>query len=152
MQLKNKQMKVVSYRDAGDPPNPRNVVAYKRYNRMIVFTGLHDGMDGGRGSTCNFAEEIVMAIAKNENIDPVYYTFFDLKTRTGYGDSYELGDYNYDELRLQWEELSPRPDSVYWIERRCTSEILRDFAEFIWQDASVGKYRNRASEVYGSLK
>jgi hypothetical protein len=117
VQLKNKQLKVVGYRGAGDPTNPRNVVAYKRYHRMIVFTGLHDGMDGGRGSTCNFAEEIVMAIAKNENIHPIYYTFFDLKTRTGYGDPYELGDYNYDELRLCWTELSSFPESVSWIER-----------------------------------
>ncbi len=152
MQLKNIQLKIVGYCGIGDPPNPRNVVAYKRYDRMIVFTGLHDDMDGGRGSTCNFAEEIVMAIAENEKIDPIHYTFFDLQTRTSYGDEYELGDYSYDELHLKWEELSPLPYSVSWIERHCTTQILRDFAEFIWQDAPVGKYRNRASEVYGSLK
>lgn len=152
MELKNKELKIVGYHGIGDPPNPRNVVAYKRYHRMIVFTGLHDGMDGGRGSTCNFAEEIVMAIAKNEKIDPIYYVFFDLKTRTSYSEEYELGDYNYDELRIQWEELTFRPRSVSWVERYCTSEILRDFTEFIWQNAPVGTYRNRASEVYRSLK
>jgi hypothetical protein len=162
MQLQNSRLKTVGYRGIGDPPNPRNVVAYMRYDdgKRVVFTGLYNSCDGPRGSTCNFAEDIVFAIALNEHLDPHQYEFYDLKTMRSYGttkgplaflDDYQPGSFNFDKLHPYWKKGQLRPYHMTWSEHHIDEVVACDFAEFIWGDSERGPLRNLAV-AHGALK
>jgi len=155
MQFQNERLKTVQYQGIGDAPNPRNVVAYMRYiDKRIVFTGLHDGSNGPRGSTCNFAEDIVAAIARKEKIDGQKFEFYDLKTMQGYGANgtdYEPGSFRLDKLRPKWKRGISRPYGMAWTEYHIDEVVVCDFVEFIWGNSERGPLRNLAV-FYGSIK
>lgn len=160
MRLQNSRLKTVQYQGIGDAPNPRNVVAYLRYDdNRIVFTGLYNGCDGPRGSTCNFAEDIMMAIARKEHIDPQVFEFYDLKTMQGYGtngpmaefDDYQPGSFYVDKLRPYWKKGQARPYHMQWTEYHIDEVVVCDFAEFIWGESERGPLRNLAV-AHGAIK
>jgi hypothetical protein len=153
--FKNSRLKIAYYDEPDMAPNPLQCVAYHIYGRQIVFTGLHNGDDGPRGSTINYAEEVVRAIATQEAIDGRRYTFYDLQTCRGYGGrggEYYRGSYCLNELELSWPQDGNTPNrDVRWIEGHANEEVLSDFAEFIWDDLPVGTPINIAVQR-GGLK
>jgi hypothetical protein len=124
-----------------------------------VFTGLHNGCHGPRGSTCNFAEDIVVAIARQESIDPQVFEFYDLKTMRSYGiegpmvefHDYRPGSFYFDKLHLYWKKGQLRPYHMTWSEHHIDEIIVCDFAEFIWGNSERGPLRNLAV-AHGALK
>jgi len=152
MKPKNCSLKVISYSENG---NPREEVAYRVYpNRKVVFTGMYDGIGGARGSTTNFAGEIVAAIARKEGLDPCISTFWDLKTMTSCGGDndpdYQPGSFRMEKLCPNWGTDPFRPVGMQWIEGYLSGQTLNDFSEFIWGDSERPPLRNLAV-AYGSL-
>ena len=128
--------------------NPLNEVCYVMYpKRQIVFTGLHDGYDGGRKSTINAAEDIVRAIAVKENIDPRQYVFYDLETPAGYH-GHRQGDYRINRLTIEWDGTVI--GHVSWREGHCGGKVLADFDGYIRGEDPDAPLRNLA-EAYGAI-
>lgn len=129
--------------------NPLNVVTYVVYpGKQIVFTGLHNCTEGPAGSSINYAEDIVYAIAAKERIDPQDVTFFDLQTMKGYIE-YLPGDYRFNRLVPSWENR--KIVHMEWREGHCTDTILHDFAGYIQGSDATIKFRNLA-QAYGAIK
>ena len=132
--------------------NPRNKVAYRVYGRQIIFTGLHNGSDGGRGSTINFEEEIILAISKAESINPSEYEFYDLQTQQSYGGlwgDHKPGDYTFNKVCFEYEE-GKMTRKTGWEEGYCDPKVLEDWMDYIWGNYPRGTVRN-LPVAWGSL-
>ena len=106
-------------------------LTYWYQDGVCVYTGLESEV----GSTINYAEDIIAAIAEKEGFDPSEITFFDLQTWKGYdGDE---GVFAYDKLVFK------NPAYVENFEPTvCPAEVIEEFQEFIGksprQSSSVG--------------
>ncbi len=140
--------KIIGYKSVGGILLLNRII-YIIYGRQIVFSGLHNSRDGRVGSTINFAEEVILAIAVNEKIDPKSHEFFDLQTHKGYC-SYKPGDYTLNMLHPVWDGLS-QPVGMGWTEGHPDPQILKDFSECIWGSVTPSTPRN-LSIYHGHLK
>jgi len=122
------------------PNNPLNLVVYCRYGRQIVFSGLHNSNEGRVRSTINGAEQVIIAIALAERIDPRDFEFFDLQTQRGYA-SFRPGDYEFSQLSPTWQGAVPI--GMQWQGGYCSKRVLDDFRRYIGYSDSIPP-RNRA--------
>ena len=135
--------KEVLYRRHDGAVNPPNMVAYQRYGKRIIWTGLHNGANNARGSTINFAETIILAIAETEDIDPRKCEFYDLQTHRGYT-SHKPGDFTFNRVLVRWETGASVPTIIGWVDGRCLLGILAEWSKYIWGDTPPGTPRNLA--------
>ncbi|HVY54217.1 MAG TPA: hypothetical protein VHC46_00510, partial [Thermodesulfobacteriota bacterium] len=120
---------------------PLNEVVYVIYGRQIVFSGLHSAKEGRVGSTINFAEQIIAAIAKAEKLDPRRHQFLDLQTHKGYG-RYKPGNFAFNLLKPIWQKGCELPVGMSWCEGHPDLKVIEDFSECIWGDNSRSTPRN----------
>lgn len=96
------------------------------------FCCYFSGIDHNGVGTINAAEEVVTAIAQQEDVPMGVLRFFDLQTHRGYPQSKESGDYVFEELKIE------RADGggfrcTGWVPATCPPHVLPLFLEFIWE-------------------
>lgn len=114
------------------PSLPQQPVAYAIFGNRCVFTADYDAC---YGSSINFAEGIIAAIAAQEQVPIRSLRFFDLQTHIGY-ESKKPGTFEYDEIiftvyegiRQSWGR---KLDVESWLPSECPQEVQEFFAEQI---------------------
>ena len=100
-------------------------VAYVILGNKCVFTACQASSEG---SSVNNAEDIITAIAEQEGCDPRSLRYFDIKTRTSYGEDLMLrpnpGDFEFDEVVNWWEGIG-------WSTTVCPQHVSDLFREYI---------------------
>ena len=100
-------------------------VAYIILRDKCIFTACQES---SQGSSVNFAEEIIAAIASQETLDPKSLRYFDIKTRMSYGEDMTLrpkpGSFEFDEVMNWWE--GPR-----WSTTVCPKYVSDLFRKYI---------------------
>ncbi len=106
-----------------------------------MFCGTSNGENGPGGSTINYAESVVEAIALTEGINPRQYVFYDLQTQAGY-QSHKPGQFSFNRLSAGFLGIGCRPCEMGWTEGYCEEQILEDFSQWIWGDGPRGELVN----------
>ncbi len=108
-------------------------VAYHIFRRSLcVFTQVGDAIT--EGSSINYLEQIVSAIAQAEMHEITSMRYFDLQTRTGYGPGYyksrpNPGDFEFDEVLITVRGgIIGRPE---WVPTICPLDVCEEFKMFI---------------------
>ena len=106
-------------------------VKYVILNRNVcVFTATSPS---NRGSSINFAEEIVEAIARAENRPFESLRYFDLQTRKSYGslmgNKPNAGDFEFDEVILK--NINGGGSAIQWSPTKCPEKVADLFKEFM---------------------
>jgi hypothetical protein len=100
-------------------------VAYVILKDKCIFTACQKS---SQGSTINYAEDIIEAIAKLEKHDPRSFRYFDIQTRISYGEDDLLrpneGSFIFDEVMNWWE-------GTWWRTTVCPTHVSELFQEYI---------------------
>ena len=104
-------------------------VIYAIIGKRCVFTGIARLAR----STINAAEDIILAIAKKENIKISDVTFYDLQTSVTYRHS--PGKFSFDRIKFSIE--NGEPTNLYWIPEACPRDVAEVFSCFIDKEAAV---------------
>ncbi len=106
------------------------VVEYRRYyGRQIVFTASNEN-DGNRISTINHVEEIILSIARKENLNPRECQFYDLQTYKGYR-IYTPGHYRFSKIEVDWREDTEEPVKIKWIDGHCNPGVITNLLGYV---------------------
>jgi hypothetical protein len=96
-------------------------------NRICVYSGI----TRYTGSTINYAEVIIHAICKKENISLDQINFFDLQTCLGY--CKKPGEFECD--RIYFKLKNERIENISWGRTNCPAKVLKIFSKLIQGEA-----------------
>ena len=85
-----------------------------------------------------------MAIAREGNIDPKEWTFFDFQTKELYS-HHKHGDFTFSKLVLEW--TGDAISHVRWIDGHCSELVLQHFIGYTMKSDTWPKARNLAVAV-----
>ena len=102
--------------------------AYAEYvilEGTIVFCGITPGTR----STINGEEEIILAICRQEKINPNQKKFFDLQTKAGYPSTFQSGGFEFDEITFNY--IDKAISDVGWEPTECPEIVQQIFSRHI---------------------
>lgn len=115
-------LNLVTYRDGLRRPCR---VVYLIVGNKCVFSGITAIKEGG--STVNFAQAIISAIAQKEQFRISEIIFCDLQTSRGY--NYDVGNYQLNQLTVTY--VDGRVNVSGWEQISCPTHVLDEFSEYI---------------------